>query len=156
MRRLRRGYWPCSRRKYFCLYHCNALGDNGNKSNVKNKNKEEKNKEQLSYFHMVFYLAIDGSVGRNPPASARDAGPLGLTPALGRSPGVGNGNPLQCSCLGELMDRGAWRATVHRVAKCWAGQSYWAQAIGSIYHLSGQNGHVFNTWFYCPEILTDK
>ena len=44
------------------------------------------------------------------PASARDAGP-------GRSPGEGNGNPLQYCCLGTPMNRGAWRATVHGVAK---------------------------------------
>ena len=37
----------------------------------------------------------------------------------GRSPGEGNGNPLQCSCLGNSMDRGAWQATVYRVAKSW-------------------------------------
>ena len=87
----------------------------------KNKNKEEEerknpNKEQLSYFNMVFYLAIDGLAVKNPPANAGDAGHLGLISALGRSPGVGNGNPLQCSCLGDLMDRGAWRDTVHEVA----------------------------------------
>ena len=38
---------------------------------------------------------------------------------MGRSPGGGNGNPLQCSCLGNPMDRGAWRATVQRVTKSW-------------------------------------
>ena len=54
------------------------------------------------------------TVVMNPPASAGDAG---LTPGLGRSPGEGNGNPLQYSCLGNPMDRGAWRATVHGVAK---------------------------------------
>ena len=42
---------------------------------------------------------------------------MGLTPGLGRSPGVGNGNPLQCSCPRNSIDRGAWRATVHGVAK---------------------------------------
>ena len=41
----------------------------------------------------------------------------GSIPALGRSPGVGNGNPLQYSCLEKFIDRGAWQATVHRVAK---------------------------------------
>ena len=41
----------------------------------------------------------------------------GLIPGLGRSPGGGHGNPLQYSCLENLMDRGAWQATVHRVAK---------------------------------------
>ena len=55
-----------------------------------------------------------GSVVKNPPASAGDAGSI---PGLGRSPGEGNGNPLQCSCLENSMDRGAWRAAVHEVAK---------------------------------------
>ena len=44
---------------------------------------------------------------------------LGSNPGLGRSPGEGNGNPLQYSCLENPMDRGAWQATVHRVAKSW-------------------------------------
>ena len=51
---------------------------------------------------------------KNLPAIAGDAG---LIPGSGRSPGGGNGNPLQYSCLGNLMDRGAWRATVHVVAE---------------------------------------
>ena len=45
-------------------------------------------------------------------------GDLGSIPGLGRSPGEGNGNPLQYSCLENSMDRGAWQATVHGVAKC--------------------------------------
>ena len=51
---------------------------------------------------------------KSPPAIAGDAG---LIPGLGRFPGEGNGNPLQYSCLGNLMDRGAWWATVHGVAE---------------------------------------
>ena len=43
----------------------------------------------------------------------------GLIPGLGRSPGEGNGNPLQYSCLGNPMDRGAWRATVYGIPKSW-------------------------------------
>ena len=50
-------------------------------------------------------------------ASACNAGDLGLIPGSGRSPGEGNGNPLQYSCLENPMDGGAWWATVHRVAK---------------------------------------
>ena len=46
-----------------------------------------------------------------------NAGDQDLIPGLGRSPGEGNGNPLQYSCLGNPMDRGAWWATVHGVAK---------------------------------------
>ena len=41
-------------------------------------------------------------------------------PGSGRSPGEGNGNPLQCSCLENPLDKGAWKAVVHRVAKSWA------------------------------------
>ena len=46
-----------------------------------------------------------------------DTGDTSLIPGSGRSPGEGNGNPLQYSCLGNPMDRGAWRATVHGVTK---------------------------------------
>ena len=55
-----------------------------------------------------------GSDGKT---SACNAGNPGLIPGLGRSPGEGNGSPLQCSCLGNLMDRGAWQAIVHGVSK---------------------------------------
>ena len=55
-------------------------------------------------------------VVKNPPANARD---MGSTPGLGRSLGIGNGNPLQYSCLENSMDRGAWRSTVHEAAKNW-------------------------------------
>ena len=50
-------------------------------------------------------------------ATACDAGDLGLIPGLGRSPGEGNGTPLQHSSLENSMDGGAWWATVHGVAK---------------------------------------
>ena len=56
-------------------------------------------------------------VVKNPPASPGDVKDPGLIPGSGRSPGKGNGYPLQYSCLGNLMDRGAWRATVHMVTK---------------------------------------
>ena len=59
------------------------------------------------------------SVVKNPPANAGDTGDTGSIPGSGRSSGGGNGNPFQFSCLGNPMDRGAWRATVHRVAKSW-------------------------------------
>ena len=53
-------------------------------------------------------------MGKNPPANAGDPG---LIPGLGRSPGGGHSNLLQCSCLENPMDRGAWQATVPKVAK---------------------------------------
>ena len=58
-----------------------------------------------------------GSVVKKPPATAGDAGDLGSIPGSGRSAEGGSGNPLQYSCLGELMDRGDWQATNHGVAK---------------------------------------
>jgi len=57
------------------------------------------------------------AVVKNLPANAEDSGDVGLIPGLGRSPGVGNCNPLQYSCLEDSMDRGAWRATVYGVAR---------------------------------------
>ena len=51
--------------------------------------------------------------------SACNVGDLGSIPGSGRSPGEGNGNPLQYSCLENPMDRGAWWATVHGVAESW-------------------------------------
>ena len=58
-----------------------------------------------------------GAVVKNPAANAGDARDLGLIPGLGRSPGGGHSNPLQYSCLENLMDRGTWRAKVHGVAE---------------------------------------
>ena len=51
--------------------------------------------------------------------SARNAGDRDSIPGSGRSPGEGIGNPLQYSCLGNPMNRGAWQATVHGLAKSW-------------------------------------
>ena len=56
-------------------------------------------------------------VVKNLVANAGDARDMGLIPGLARSPGGGHGNPFQYSCLENPMDRGAWRATVHRAAK---------------------------------------
>ena len=54
---------------------------------------------------------------KNLPAEAEDIKGVGLIPGLGRSPGGGNSNPLQYSCLENPMDRGAWRAIVHGVTE---------------------------------------
>ena len=54
---------------------------------------------------------------KKPPANAGDIRDMGSIPGLGRSPGGGHGNPFQYSCLEKPMDRGAWQATVNRVAK---------------------------------------
>ena len=55
-------------------------------------------------------------VVKNPPTNVGDSGSI---PGSGRSPGGGQGNPLQYSCLENPLDRGAWRATVHRVTQSW-------------------------------------
>ena len=74
---------------------------------------------QSFYLSLAIYFIIDtgapgGSDGKE---SACSAGDLGSIPGLGRSPGEGNGNPLQYSCLKNPMERGAWQAKVHGVAE---------------------------------------
>ena len=82
-----------------------------------------------------FYIILSRLYGQNGPGSVNrgfsedfpggsdgkestyNAGDLSLIPGLGKSPGEGNGNPLQYSCLDNSMDRGAWWATVYGVAK---------------------------------------
>ena len=78
-------------------------------------------RQGLRYFAsnlvFLFYPILGfpgGSVVNNLPASAEDTG---SSPGSGRSPGEGKGNPLQYSCLGNLVDRGAWRTTVRGVTK---------------------------------------
>ena len=61
----------------------------------------------------------EAAVVKNTPANAGAAGDTDLIPGSGRSPGEGHGTPLQYSCLENPMDREAWWATVHRVAKSW-------------------------------------
>ena len=91
---------------------------------------EFKNKIRMSvlttFIHFSFFLeGLANSKGaskvvqevKNLPANARATGDTGSIPGLGRFPGGGNGNPLQYSCLGNPMDRGACWATVHGVAK---------------------------------------
>ena len=67
---------------------------------------------------------------KNLPANAGDARNSGSIPGLGRSPGEGNGNPLQYSCLENPMDRGAWQATVRGVTMS---QTRWSTYIISHY-----------------------
>ena len=70
------------------------------------------------------------SMVKNLPASAGTTGDVGSIPGSGRSPGEGNGNPLQYACLENPMDRGACWATVHGVAKIWARLSDWNWSHG--------------------------
>ena len=64
-----------------------------------------------------------GANGKDLPASAGDIRNMGSNPGSGRSPGGGHVNPLQYSCLGSPMDRGAWWATVHGITKSCTGLS---------------------------------
>ena len=68
---------------------------------------------------MVFGGFPNGSVGKESVCNARDVGDAGLILRSGRSPEIGNGNPLQYFCLGNHMDREAWQVAVQRVAKSW-------------------------------------
>ena len=72
---------------------------------------DKQNCSHLGVNHWGFPSSPDGK------AFTYNAGDPGLIPGLGRSPGEGNGSPLQCSCLENPRDRGAWWATVHGVAK---------------------------------------
>ena len=66
------------------------------------------------YVYIYIWGFPDGASGKkNSPANAGDTRDVGLIPGLGRSPGGGNENLLQYSCLGHFMDGGAWWATVH-------------------------------------------
>ena len=75
--------------------------------------KQQHNREKLCI--IIAGMGFPG--GSEVKASARNVGDLGSIPVSGRSPGEGNGNPLQYSCLENSMDRRAWWATVHGVAK---------------------------------------
>ena len=85
------------------------------------------NSENPMYLYRASQVAL---VVKNLPANAGDLRDNGSIPGLGRSPGgqMGNGNPLQYSCLENSMDRGAWQATVRRVTE--------SDTTGAIYHSS--------------------
>ena len=81
-----------------------------------------------------FWVGLGGtSVRESPPANTGDLRDLGLIPESGRSPGEGLGNPLQYSCLKNPMDRGAWKAMGHRVAKSRT-QLKWLSMHACSYH----------------------
>ena len=95
------------------------LGDRQiNGSLVSQNNLAESNLNLIINDYISFKSASDSK------ACACTAGDLGSIPGLGRSPGEGNGNPLQYSCLENLMDRGAWKATGHGIAKSRTRLSY--------------------------------
>ena len=78
-------------------------------------------KEVFDYSFNLFWGYPSGSADKESACNAGDIRSAGSIPESGRSPGGGNGNPLQCSCLknpmDKIMDRGFWQPTVHRVAK---------------------------------------
>ena len=84
------------------------------------------------FIYSLFRASQVVLVVKNLPANAEDIRDTGLIPGLGRSPGEGNGNPLQYSCLDNPMDRGAWRAAVCGVTKRWT----WLKQLSTwIHHL---------------------
>ena len=76
---------------------------------------------------------------KNPSTNAGDVRDVGLIPGSGSSPGGGHGNPLQYSCLGNPIDKGAWWATIHGLAKRWTGLKHldvhawgkWTSSMGT-------------------------
>ena len=78
-------------------------------------------------------------------ASACNAGDLGSIPGEGRSPGEGNDNPLQYSCLENPMDRGAWGATVHGVSKS---QTQLSDFTHSLLSHKGNGFHTMKTLIF--------
>ena len=79
-------------------------------------------------------------VVKNPPVNVGDTRDVGLIPGLGRPDGGGNRSPLQCSCLEKSMDRGAWRATVHGIARS---RHDWAHSMDGL--KLKRNGLVIQT-----------
>ena len=76
-------------------------------------------KDMQKTSHLSLRRTSQALSGKNPPAKAGDTKELGSILGLGRSPEEGNGNPLQYSSLENPTDRGAWQATVHKVAQSW-------------------------------------
>ena len=96
-----------------CFYHLKKARGRRNKGK----------KRHVDYKIMLIYFPDEGFAGdgvvKNLHANAGHIRDMGLIPGLGRSPAGGNGNPLHYSCLENLMNIGAWQATVHGVAKSW-------------------------------------
>ena len=85
-----------------------------------NRGQSSAHSELIAHFTFLF-LGFPGGSGSK--ESACNVGDMGSIPGLGRSPGEGNGNPFQYSCLGNPMDRGAWQASLHEVKKNQTGLS---------------------------------
>ena len=98
----------------------------------------------LSYRHTSTWGFPGGKVVKNSPANAGDTRDMGLIPGSGRFAGGRNGNPVQCSCLGNSIDRGTWRATAHGVAKRRTRLSNWALALVYWYTIDGTHVHSYS------------
>ena len=94
----------------------------------------------------IWQEALGFPGGSNGKESACNAGDLGSIPRWGRSPGEGNGNPLQYSCLENPMDRGAWWATVHGVTKSQIQLKQLKLSVSCFWGLSGP----FSEGKQCP------
>ena len=89
-------------------------------------------------------------VVKNLPVNAADIRNWGSIPGLGRSPGGGHGNPLQYTCLENPMDRGAWQAMVHRVAKSWT----WLKQLNTYTHMQAKTIPNCRSWSALPSLPT--
>ena len=111
-----------------------------------------KYKVVITVITISVYQYVDDSVVKNPLAG--DTGDAGLIPGSGRSPRVANNNPLRCSCLENHMDRGAWWAAVHGVAKNWKRLSMHAHTPSYFEStaLSGVHSSHWNYFFLMPQV----
>ena len=101
-------------------------------------------KSSPASFGKGFPMAL---VVKNPPANTGETREEGSVPGPGRPPGGGNGNPLQYSCLENVVDRGAWWATVHSFAKS---QTHWSDLA----HTHAALLNLFNPSASSPEVIT--
>ena len=98
------------------------------------------------FINNIRYMGFPGgALVKNLPANEGDARDGGLILVLRRSPGVGNGNPLQNSCLENFMDRGAWWASIHGVAKSQMWLSDWADT-----HTYSIYSSIWMCWYTFP------
>ena len=99
---------------YYKVKKCSKNNREASKKCINNQNGSHNNNLsiKINKDSSGFWASQVALVVKNPPASAGDIRDVGLIPGLGRAPGGGHGNLLQYSCLENLKDRGAWRATV--------------------------------------------
>ena len=101
----------------------------------------------LLLYHCISSCLPGCSMVKNLPANAGDAGDQGSIPRSGRSPGVGYGNSLQCSCLENSMDSRAWLDAVHGVTKNQTGLRDWAHTNAHIISVNEKEVLTFPTTF---------